>query len=237
MSMKARYSLLDRSNLRDVILVLSFACALFCDLTQAEMVVGFLLLVMGCFLHVVAKGILIRNVVLCREGIYGVVRHPYYLSSYLIDSSFCLLSGNTILLLAYPFLFFWAYLPTMRKEEALLAEEHGDAFAAYKQEVPQVFPDRSSLSHLASFFDGFSLERISWKECARVSRFCSLGIFLTIIHDVVGNGLNNFRLSNLMLRDWIDVLFVFIATGLYVASVIFIRMANRNGRQTQGTPR
>lgn len=233
MGIKAKDSLLNRSNLRDVILVCSFACTVFCGITQGEMAVGFSLLVIGCFLHVVAKGILIRNVVLCTRGIYGVVRHPYYLAGYLIDSGFCLLSGNHFLLLMYPFIFFWAYRPTMRKEEALLMEKYGDAFVAYRQEVPQVFPDRNSFKHLTTFFEGFSLRRISWKECARVSRFCSLGIFLTLIHDVAGNGLSNLHLRIPVLYDWGEALFVFLATVLYVASVAFIRMANRNGHQTE----
>jgi protein-S-isoprenylcysteine O-methyltransferase Ste14 len=53
------------------------------------------------------------------------VRHPYYLANYLIDTAFCLLSGNSYLLLAYPFLFFWSYGPTFRKEETALKGRHG----------------------------------------------------------------------------------------------------------------
>ena len=92
------------------------------------MVIGFCLLAIGCFLHIVAKGVLIRNVVLCNRGIYAVVRHPYYLANYLIDSSLCVLSGNLYLVAAYPFLFFWSYGPTLRKEESFLASKYGDAF-------------------------------------------------------------------------------------------------------------
>jgi Phospholipid methyltransferase len=237
MGIKAGHSLLNRSNLRDVVLVCSFVCAVFYGITEGETAVGFSLLVIGCFLHVVSKGILARNVVLCRKGIYGVVRHPYYLSSYLIDSGFCLLSGNHLLLLLYPFLFFWAYRPTMRKEETLLAEKYGDTFMTYEQEVPQVFPDRGSFKHLATFFDGYSQERISWKECARVSRFCSLGIFLTLVHDVAANGLSNLHAIGPVLRDWVDLPFVLLAIMLYVASVIFMRMSNRNGRRADDLSR
>ena len=64
---------------------------------------------------------MIRNRVLCTQGAYAVVRHPYYLANYLIDIGFCLASGNVYLVLAYPFLFFWAYGPTLRSEESLLA--------------------------------------------------------------------------------------------------------------------
>ena len=100
---------LTRRNLRDLIVALSLASAALFPVSNAKMYLAFGLLGLGCFLHFVSKGILIRNVVLCNKGIYQVVRHPYYLASYLIDSSFCLLSGNIFLVVLYPFLFFWAY--------------------------------------------------------------------------------------------------------------------------------
>lgn len=235
MGTKAKKNLLTRSNLRDIVLVCSFLSTVFCDVTQGEVAFGFFLLALGCFLHVVTKGILIRNVTLCTGGVYRVVRHPYYLSSYLIDSSFCLLGGNDFLLLLYPFLFFWSYGPTMRKEEALLAERYGDAFMTYRLEVPQVFPHSSSFKQLRTLFEGFSLERITWKECGRVSRFCSLGIFLTLIHDVAGNRLSNLYLRSPVLHDWGEALFALLAIMLYIASIVFMRKANRNGRRAEGS--
>ncbi len=229
MGIRAKDKVLYRSNLRDIIVVCSFVSALFFGITQGAMAVGFFLLAVGCFLHVITKGILIRNVTLCTKGVYRVVRHPYYLSSYLIDSSFCLLSGNYILLVLYPFLFVWSYQPTMRKEDTLLAERYEDTFETYRKEVPGVFPDRNSFRHLATLFEGFSKERLTWKECARVSRFCSLGIFLTLLHDVAGNSLNSLHLQTPAMRDWGEVLFAFLATLLYVASFVFARKAERNG--------
>jgi uncharacterized membrane protein len=235
MGIKAKGKVLYRSNLRDIIVICSFVSALFYGITEGEMAIGFFLLAIGCFLHIITKGILIRNVTLCTGGVYRVVRHPYYLSSYLIDSSFCLLSGNHLLVLLYPFLFFWSYRPTMRKEDMLLAERYGDTFTSYRREVPDVFPDRNSFRHLATLFGGFSKERLTWKECARVSRFCSLGIFLTLLHDVVGNGLNSFHIYSPVLRDWGEVLFALLAGILYVASFVFARKADQNGHRTEGT--
>ena len=55
-----------------------------------------------------------------------MVRHPYYLSNFAIDYSFCVLSGNPYLLLIYPFLFFWSYQPTMSEEEHFLHSIHGE---------------------------------------------------------------------------------------------------------------
>jgi hypothetical protein len=235
MGIRAKGRVLYRSNLRDIVLICSFASSLFYGITEGEIALGSFLLAIGCFLHVITKGILIRNVTLCTGGVYGVVRHPYYLSSYLIDVSFCLLSGNHFLLLLYPFLFCWSYRPTMRTEDALLTERYGEAFTTYKQEVPGVFPDRNSSKHLMTLFEGFSKERLTWKECARVSRFCSLGIFLTLMHDLAGSGWNNLRLHSRVPQDWGEVLFALLAALLYVASFVFAKKADRNGHGTERT--
>lgn len=232
MGIRTKKSLFNRSNLRDIVLLCSFVSTAFFRITETEMIIGFFLLAIGCFLHVLAKGILIRNVVLCNRGIYGLVRHPYYLSNYLVDSSFCLLCGNPFLLLAYPFLFFWSYGPTMRKEEALLAAEHGDQFAKYG-EIAQIFPNRGSFARLGTIFDGFSVRRITWKERARVARFCSVGIFITLIHGLTVNGLSKLHLVNLLHYDPKDALFALVAIVCYIASFVFIRMAKRNGHVTE----
>ena len=112
-------SFLNRSRLRDLVLLLCFVSALIYKFNTFNVVAGFFLLAVGSFLHMVTKGILIRNVVLSNKGIYGMVRHPYYLANYLVDTSFCILSSNLYLLLVYPFLFFWAYGPPYGKKRSI----------------------------------------------------------------------------------------------------------------------
>jgi len=85
---EGRSPLVNRSNLRDIIIVVCLISAVLYDLDWVRLVVAGALLTFGCFFHYMTKGVLIRNVVLCREGTYGVVRHPYYMANYLIDSSF-----------------------------------------------------------------------------------------------------------------------------------------------------
>jgi protein-S-isoprenylcysteine O-methyltransferase Ste14 len=70
--------LLNRGNLRDVIIVLAIAFSLAGP--EPELIsylVPLGVLTAGCFLHFIVKGQLIRNVVLCTEGTYAIVRHPY----------------------------------------------------------------------------------------------------------------------------------------------------------------
>jgi len=147
---------LHRGRLRDVVIVLCVLSVFLFPLDTATLCVALVLLALGCSLHVVVKGQLIRNVVLCTEGVYAIVRHPYYLANYLIDTSFCLLSGNVFLLALYPFLFFWAYGSTLREEESRLASLHGGDLEAYQTKIPQVFPDTTIFAGWRTIGKGFS---------------------------------------------------------------------------------
>lgn len=177
-----RRPFLNRSNLRDITIIVALLSALVYNLDIVRLLLSFLLLSFGCFFHYVTKGVLIRNVVLCKDGTYSVVRHPYYMANYLIDSGFCLLSGNVYLLLVYPFLFYWSYGPTIRKEESVLAEIHGEEFLRYSLDVPQIFPDAFSAKSWRAIINGFSKHRITANEISRFARFWATALFIIFIH-------------------------------------------------------
>lgn len=227
MSDPTNNSFLNRSRLRDLVLLLCFVSALIYRFNTFNVIAGFFLLATGSFLHMVAKGILIRNVVLSNKGIYGIVRHPYYLANYLVDISFCILSSNLYLLLVYPFLFFWAYGPTLRKEEEYLATQHGDSFINYGFETPQILPDGASLKKWRNIFEGFSLKRISIKEYSRVARFLSVGFAIVLVHELKDEGLEG--LKHLLLptkHDYDEFVFLMIVIVLFVFSVILMRITH-----------
>lgn len=226
--MKIEKHLLTRSNLRDLIILCCLASSAIYGNSVATMVLGFFLLAIGCFLHIVAKGILVRNVVLCNRGVYAIVRHPYYLANYLIDCSFCVLSGNPYLFVAYPFLFFWSYGPTLRKEEQFLASKYGDAFLNDSFNLPQLFPDKASLKGWRGFFEGFSIRRITLKECSRITRFCSLGFAIMLIHGLsVGNVRELSYLFHPMRSDYDEFWFMLLAAAFFLLSLIFMRVARK----------
>ena len=176
--------MITRSNLRNLIRLLCYLSVLIYNVNTNEIIVSFCLLALGCFVHYLTKGQLIRNVVMCNNGIYGIVRHPYYMANYLIDVSFCLLAGNPYLLLIYPFLFFWVYGSTLRKEEKYLAGTHNEPYMEYMLDVPQVFPDSYFTIYLKDVFSGFSKKRISRNEVARILRFWSTAIFIIFLHSL-----------------------------------------------------
>jgi len=214
--------LINRSNLRDLIIVVCFISALLYDLDWIRLALSGVLLIGGCFFHYMTKGVLIRNTVLCQTGTYRVVRHPYYMANYLIDSSFCLMSGNVYLLLIYPFLFYWSYGPTIRKEETTLAQLHNSEFLRYSLEVPQIFPDAYSIRYIKEVTNGFSIQRITRNEISRFMRFWATACFILSIHTL--------KMSNLGLLGHFDfdyirsypqgfVLFVFTLV-LFIASLL-----------------
>ena len=223
---KKKRALLNRGNLRDIIFVISVASSLVWGIDTARLCISLLLLFLGCALHFITKGILIRNVVLCKDGTYGIVRHPYYLANYLIDSSFCLLSGNIYLLLIYPFLFFWAYGPTLRKEEETLVSTHGAAYAQYSSEVPQVFPHGQSIKTWKNIVRGFSKNRITAKEMSRLTRFWGMAIFLMLVHDLREEGLKEL-MSFSYPRDLDGLLYLGLSVCLFIASFFILRKSKR----------
>jgi hypothetical protein len=224
---KTEKHLLTRGNLRDLVILCCFASSAIYANSVASITVGFSLLAIGCFLHIIAKGTLIRNVALCNRGVYAMVRHPYYLANYLIDCSFCVLSGNPYLFMTYPFLFFWSYGPTLRKEERFLASNYGDSFLDDSLNIPQVFPDGASLKASKGLFEGFSMRRISLKECSRITRFCSLGFAVMLIHAVkVGNLRELSYLFHLTRND--EFPFMLLATVFFSLSLLFAAMDRKH---------
>ncbi len=77
--------------------------------------------------------------VLMMDGAYGFCRHPFYLSQILISFSLILFFHSYILLVG------WLLATTIlvreaRKEENLLIEAFGEAYAAYQRETGMFFP-------------------------------------------------------------------------------------------------
>jgi len=158
---------------------------------------------------------------MCNNGIYGIVRHPYYMANYIIDVSFCLLSGNPYLLLVYPFLFFWVYGSTLRKEEKYLVNTHNEPYIEYLLDVPQVFPDSYFTIYFKDIFSGFSKRRISRNEVSRILRFWSTAFFIVFLHKLKGIDILNLDVTDLSRYKTPAILILFVVL-LYIVSV-FVR--------------
>jgi protein-S-isoprenylcysteine O-methyltransferase Ste14 len=210
---------LHRGRLRHVVVVLCVASTFLFPVGTATLCSALALLAVGCALHVLVKGQLVRNVILCAQGAYAIVRHPYYLANYLIDSSFCLLSGDVFLLVLYPFLFFWAYGLTLREEESRLASLHGRDFDAYRAKVPQVFPNATIFAGLRTVGKGFSWRRVTSGEIKRLLRFGFVGTLLVLLQQVGPEGLKEIMLGRSPL-DNSDAALLAVCAVLLLASAL-----------------
>jgi hypothetical protein len=230
--MKANTYFLTRRNLRDLIIVLSLGSAPFFATGIASTCIALGMLGLGCFIHFVSKGTLIRNIVLSKEGIYQAMRHPYYFANFLIDWSFCQLSGNHFLVLLYPFLFFYSYGPTLRKEEQVLFARHGDTFIKNSLETPRVFPDAGSFGGIKTIFNGFSARRITAKECSRITKLCGIGLLLVLINKIQAASVMTVfsQILSPTISDFDEFLLALFMVVCYFSSSIFHLVSNQSRR-------
>ncbi len=170
---------LNRGNTRNVILVLCMAAVALNPQPGWQVVPAALLLMIGIALHILVKGSLVRNTMLCRTGPYRLARHPYYLANYLVDSGFCLVTGSPYLLALLPFLFFWGYGPSLRREEEYLSRLYGEDYDCFVAATPQILPDGTEIPSLSALCGHFSGGRITPNEVRRVVRFS--GAFLGLV--------------------------------------------------------
>lgn len=73
-------------------------------------------------------------------GPYAYVRHPLYFGTMLIGLGFCVIAGNLFFAAVACAAFFAIYSKKMANEEATLAHECGDEYAAYQRAVPRLWP-------------------------------------------------------------------------------------------------
>jgi protein-S-isoprenylcysteine O-methyltransferase Ste14 len=105
---------------------------------------GLVAVLSGAALRSWGAGHLVKTDELTVTGPYARVRHPLYLGTLLVAVGFALMVGSWASLVALAIFlpwFFLSYFP--RKEEAearRLETRYGEAFTAYRAEVPALFP-------------------------------------------------------------------------------------------------
>jgi protein-S-isoprenylcysteine O-methyltransferase Ste14 len=95
--------------------------------------VGSILVIAGLGLRFWALGCIDGNKKrrLVDWGPYSYVRHPLYVGSLLFLVGFCVLAGSLTAAVLSGLIFLGLYLPAMRAEERLLAEQYGDRWREY----------------------------------------------------------------------------------------------------------
>ena len=120
--------------------LLGVAYLIFCRPTLKLIIAGGVVAAAGLALRGHAAGHLAKNQKLATSGPYAWTRNPLYLGSCLMGAGFALAGGNWILASAFVILFAGIYWPVIRREEAYLRGEFGDAYEQYAQRVPLFLP-------------------------------------------------------------------------------------------------
>jgi len=212
----------NRGNLRDLIIILAVGSAFLFPVHYSLIIASLVLMAIGTTLHVVTEATLVRNRVLCTEGVYRICRHPYYLSNFVVDMSLCLLSGNIYLVMIYPFLFFWAYGPTLKFEEGKLADIHGEMVHEYLLKTPQIFPTFGSFVGIRDIIKETSFSRISPNEWVRISRFWAVGMAMVVAHEI---GFHREQLLSFKTLYWDTIIFSGLAILLLISNIVLRLMA------------
>jgi len=77
---------------------------------------------------------------LVTRGIYKIIRHPGYLSDFMIFIGIALALGNWILLIIIPVLFIPAYIYRINVEEMMLLEVFGEQYTEYRKKSKRLIP-------------------------------------------------------------------------------------------------
>jgi protein-S-isoprenylcysteine O-methyltransferase Ste14 len=105
---------------------------------------GVLLVVASAALRIAAKGVLVRKTTLTTGGVYGVVRHPFYLANLAGAAGTFLLAGPLGAAVGAAWLVAAApvYAATIAGEDAALRRLFPEEFAAYASQVRALVPGR-----------------------------------------------------------------------------------------------
>lgn len=127
---------------------LVFACP-----TPAAIAAGVLFFVVGAVVRTWASGHIRKREVLAVTGPYAHTRNPLYFGSFLMACGALIMGRNGWLIVAFLLVAVPVYHVVIRKEELLLSSIFGEAFAAYKQEVPRFIPRLVAPPHSRGSFD------------------------------------------------------------------------------------
>jgi hypothetical protein len=108
--------------------------------TFRSILIGSAVAVIGLLIRAAAAGHLRKRETLARTGPYARTRNPLYLGSALIAAGFALASWSWFVAALLALYFGVFYAQVMRREEAELREQYGQAFDDYAASVPLFWP-------------------------------------------------------------------------------------------------
>ncbi|MCE9635875.1 MAG: isoprenylcysteine carboxylmethyltransferase family protein [Planctomycetes bacterium] len=124
---------------------------------------GAALVLTAAALRIGAKGVLVRKTTVTTAGVYGLVRHPFYLASMVGAVGVFAVAGplGAALAMAWLVVALPVFLITVRGEEAGLRRIHGPAWDAYAARVPRLLPTGARANDRSSVEPG-PPSRVTW---------------------------------------------------------------------------
>jgi protein-S-isoprenylcysteine O-methyltransferase Ste14 len=123
------------------------------------LVAGGLVALVGLLIRGAAAGYLEKNRELATAGPYRYTRNPLYLGSFVMGAGLAVAGGSWPLAAAFLVLYALVYGAVIRREEAMLRSQFGEAFERYAASVPLFFPAFLKRRDGRPAGDGFRWER------------------------------------------------------------------------------
>lgn len=108
--------------------------------------------------------------------IYGIVRNPMYVASFLIGLGLTLIVGNPFLIIGYTLLFFIIHNLIALREEKFLESLFGDEYLEYKKNVNRWIPKISKYKP-----EKLNMSIIDWYEAISREQNTILGILVIVL--------------------------------------------------------
>lgn len=169
-----------RGYIRTILILVVLAIGV---VNKTTLVVGIVVFCVGVLLHFWTAGCLARGFQLSTLGPYAMVRHPFYLANAVVDLGICIIGGHIFFPLCYFPVFYYAYKPTVKREESDLANIYGESYLEYAKSTKRFLP---TFKNGQAILQGF---RFRWllvnKEIPRVIRFITYPAIFVVRNNVV----------------------------------------------------
>ncbi len=185
-----------RSGLRTYLILIGIIAN---SCTPVWIIIGLPFFISGIFIRLWAKGCLHQNREVTILGPYRFVRHPFYFGNLLLDFGIVLMSGFIPLIIAFPFLWFSIYIPTMKKEESTMIKLFGNAYKKYQNNIPMIIPYKKSI--FIKNDTGFSWDNpnIYRTEIPRTIRFLCYPFIFSLLYLIRNQGIYAINSTNIFI--------------------------------------
>lgn len=116
---------------------------------------------------------------LVTTGLYGYIRHPLYVGSFLLGLGLALIVGDWLLLALFLVLFLVNHGSVIRAEERDLHRAFGGAYASYRAEVPAFIPALPLRQHRRVL--PYRLKEALIRECDAIFLWLALPLALQLL--------------------------------------------------------